>query len=93
MIPEELKKLAREYALKNCSALHPAGSIDFIINDFIEQLSKDYAIVPKSKVKEEYDDAIAESKHCHPKHQIQSRTRLRQFERLFDKSLFGEEGK
>lgn len=39
----------------------------------------------------EYKDAIAEGKHAHPKHQIQSRTRLRQLERLFGADFFKEE--
>ena len=50
--PEEIKKAIREYALNNGSALCPASCIDYIINDFIEQLSKDYCIVPKSKLQE-----------------------------------------
>lgn len=93
MTDEELKIRAREYALKNCDALVPAGRIDFIANDFIEHLSKDYAIVPKSKVRGEYTDAVAEGNHAHVKHQIQSRTRLRTLESIFGKDMFEEEGK
>lgn len=50
--PEEIKKAIREYALNNGSALCPASCIDYVINDFIEQLSKDYFIVEKSKARE-----------------------------------------
>lgn len=52
MTKEEIKKAIREYALNNGSALCPASCIDHLINDFIEQLSKDYCIVPKSKARE-----------------------------------------
>ena len=52
MPQEEIKKIAKEYALKHSSAYVTASLIESIINGFTEQLSKDYCIVPKSKVKE-----------------------------------------
>ena len=101
--PEEIKKIASEYgeSKANCFDYDMYSNPDFRhklkakseankAKAVLEWLSKDYCIVPKSKVKEEYDDAIAESKHCHPKHQIQSRTKLRLLDRLFGKSLFEE---
>lgn len=57
----------------------------------VPQLEDRYCIVPKEVVLNEFESATAEGKHCHPKHQIQSRTRLRQLYRLFDKSLFEAE--
>ena len=50
--PEEIKKMAREYALNNGSALCPASCIDYLINDFMEQFSNTYCIVEKSKARE-----------------------------------------
>lgn len=79
---EEIKKMAREYALNHCSALCPAGRIDFIINDFIEQLSKDYFIVPKTEARRFYDEFFCEPVGLMGK----------QFKGLFVKDLF-EEGK
>ena len=99
---KEIKKIAREYA----ESANPNKPYDTLsdgekkLRDFgveqvyiplLEWLSKDFCIVPKSKLHDEYADAVSEGKHAHVKHQIQSRVRLRQLEALFGKSLFEEE--
>ena len=90
--PEEIKKIAREYALKNCSALCPAGRIDFIINDFIEQLSEDYCIVPKSKLQSEYKKSYSAAfEHTTCLDRQYARGRYQVLREIFGKSLFEEE--
>ena len=56
MQQEEIKKIAKEYALKHSSAYVTASLIESIINGFTEQLSKDYCIVPKESVAEWVND-------------------------------------
>lgn len=97
MTKEEIKKIAREYALNNGSALCPASCIDHIINDFIEQISKDYCIVPKELIRKEYAKAqkthdLYTSASCI--NEMESRAidhaegRMCELTTLFGKSLF-----
>lgn len=95
MSEEEIRKIALEYVEETTSYSEedPNYAIEYgVACDAFKWLSERYCLVEKSKVAGEYTDAITEGKHAHVKHQIQSRTRIRQIERLFGKSLFEEEG-
>lgn len=97
MTPEEIKKLSEECALHYQGRPANEGyelsnrlTIESYALMTLKWLLKDYAIVPKSKVRGEYTDAVAEGNHAHVKHQIQSRTRLRTLESIFGKDMFEE---
>ncbi len=90
---EEIRKIARRFSeeTSNGDALDP--HIDFAAQyaeEVIGWLADRYCLVEKSEVLNEYEDALSEGKHCHPKHQIQSRTRVRELERVFGKEMFEE---
>lgn len=91
--PEEIKKIVHEYGVlmakdipeSNCLKNEVISSTENYIVPFMSQLSKDYCIVPKSKVKEEYNyykDSWNETEL--------TETTMESFETLFGKSLFEE---
>lgn len=89
---KEIKKMARECALNNGSALCPASCIDYIINDFIEQLSNDYAIVPKGEILNQHAWYMQRMKEVSSNRQM-NRGKAIALENLFGKSLFEEDKK
>ena len=93
MTNEEIQKAIREYALKQGTALCPASCIDYVINDFIEQLSKDYCIMPKSKVRENYQSLKQDIPNFkdNPEHHCGFLGGMTELELLFGKSFFEEE--
>ena len=97
---KEIKKIAKEYALKHSSAYVTASLIESMINGFTEQLSRDYCIVPKELIRKEYEKAksthdIYTSATCI--NEMESRAidhaegRMCVLTTLFGKSLFEEE--
>ena len=92
--PEEIKKIAREYAesVSYGDAEDPSIQIEY---DFalpvIEWLCERYCIVPKSNVKERYDESKLRSKSGLKFDIITGNSRVSLLESLFGKSLFEEE--
>ena len=91
--PEEIKKIAREVA----SQIEPKkgfGGESYWIRlstEIIEILANDYCIVPKSKVKEEYEVAILLQHSNKIIDQDCGMIRKSLMDYLFGKSLFEEE--
>lgn len=105
MTDEEIRKIASEYAEYMCPVGDYCGGVsddqrnaDLPIykddaKSVLEWLSKDYCIVPKSKVKELY--AKTESDHCHVDEDNDwvVDMMLGRMEDIFGKEMFEEEGK
>lgn len=90
----EITALAREYAEKKARADREQGFPEPFINDMIELYKKDmksaldfllrrFCLVEKELMEDEYNKTLKEAKLAHPKHQIQSRTRMRLLKSLF----------
>lgn len=88
---DQITVIAREYGV---DSVDPYGFSKNTYEDFVGEyadaaadvlrwLSKRFCLVEKGKLEEEYNKTVEEGKHCHPKHQIQSRTRMRLLAALF----------
>lgn len=98
--PEEIKKIARKYAESKSSIQEFLRAYDKRdnLNDayckealaVLEWLSKDY-IVPKSKVKDEYEFAMLSQHSNHTADQDYGSARKTLLEFIFGKKLFNEE--
>ncbi|MDE5886703.1 MAG: hypothetical protein K2H46_03845 [Muribaculaceae bacterium] len=94
MTEEEIKKMGRAFAeeTSNGDALDP--HIDFaegFATEVLQWLSKDYAIVPKRKVRERYKESKLRSESEIKSDILIGNARVSLLETLFDKSLFEEE--
>lgn len=99
--PEEIKKITHEYGVlmakdipeSNCLKNEVISSTEYYIGQFMSWLSRDYCIVPKSKVREEYEigELLQYSNNREDKDAgLFTQTIL---VRIFGKSLFDEEKK
>ena len=100
--PEEIKKIAIEYAESKCSVQEYLRAYDKRDNlneayskealAVLEFLSKDYCIVPKSKLQREYKKSYSAAfEHTTCLDRQYSRGRYQVLRELFGKSLFEEE--
>ena len=90
----EITALAREYAewitdvpkaneLPNCLMNEAHTLIAENAECMLQWLLRRFCLVEKERVKNEYNKTLEEAKLAHPKHQIQSRTRMRLLKSLF----------
>lgn len=94
MTDEELKKIAREYAesVSYGDAEDPNIQIEYdIALPILEWLSKDYCIVPKSKLRERYKESKLHSKSESVFDIHTGIARLIMLESLFGKDMFKED--
>ena len=86
--PEEIKKIARRFELD----MYPTMPDMLSAKAMLEWLSKDYCIVPKSKVKAEYKKSYSAAfEHTTCLDLQYARGRYQVLREIFGKSLFEEE--
>lgn len=89
--PEEIKEIARRFELD----MYPTMPDMLSVKAMLEWLSKNYCIVEKSRIKEEYKSNVGcgiIATHTHEGDLIEFfKGRAEQLEDLFGKELFNEE--
>lgn len=106
MTDEEIKKIAVAYSVSRPVDEMPTNPsmARMIVADALRWLSKDYAIVPKSKLKEHYEDVCEDIRDFYGKEPLsrgcadmtmyqRARGMKQMLYRLFGKDMFEEEGK